>query len=112
MRRGSRNRSICLLGSRFRLASGLMTTVVSNLAPTATSTVDACHAPVQVRRATMHLDAGIWSRLPWLHQPNVLGVSRTAGPACPSRSGAAVAAEELRSHDWRTATAVTPPRWR
>ena len=43
---------------------------------------------------------------------NVLGVSCTAGPACRSRGGAAVAAEELPSHDWRTATAVTPSRWR
>jgi len=43
---------------------------------------------------------------------NVLGVSCAAGPACRSCSGAAVAAEELRSHDWRTATAVTPSRWR
>src|SRR5688500_10206247 len=47
-----------------------------------------------------------------IRPPNVLGVSCTAGPACRSRSGAAVAAEELRSHDWRTATAVTPSRWR
>ncbi len=47
-----------------------------------------------------------------IRRPNVLGVSCTAGPACRSRSGAAVAAEELRSHDWRTATAVTPSRLR
>ena len=40
--------------------------------------------------------------------PNVLGVSCTASSAYRSWSGAAVAAEELRSHDWRTATAVTP----
>ena len=47
-----------------------------------------------------------------LRPPNVLGVSCAAGPARRSRSGAAVAAEELRSHDWRTASAVTPSRWR
>jgi hypothetical protein len=43
---------------------------------------------------------------------NVRGVSCTAGPACRSPSGAAVAAKELQSHDWRPATAVTPSRWR
>jgi hypothetical protein len=40
--------------------------------------------------------------------PNVLGVSCTAGRACRSRSGAAVAAEELRSHDGE----LQPPRRR
>ena len=43
---------------------------------------------------------------------NVLGVSCTAGPACRSQSGAAVAANELPCSEWRTATAVTPSRWR
>ena len=42
---------------------------------------------------------------------NVLAVSRTAGPECRGRRGTAVAAEELRSHDWRTATAMTPSRF-
>jgi hypothetical protein len=37
-----------------------------------------------------------------------LGVSCAASPACRILSGAAVAAEELQSRDWRTATAVTP----
>jgi hypothetical protein len=49
---------------------------------------------------------------PWRRPYNVLGVSCAAGPACRSRSGAAVAAEELQRHDWRPATAVTPSRWR
>jgi hypothetical protein len=44
--------------------------------------------------------------------PNVLGVSCAAGPACRSRSGAAVAANDARRTEWRTATAVTPPRLR
>jgi len=44
--------------------------------------------------------------------PNVLGVSCTAGPACRSRSGAAVAANDVQRTEWRTATAVTPSRWR
>jgi hypothetical protein len=43
---------------------------------------------------------------------NVLGVSCAAGPACRSRSGAAVAANDVRRTEWRTATAVTPSRWR
>jgi hypothetical protein len=46
------------------------------------------------------------------HPPNVLGVSCAAGPACRSRSGAAVAANDVRRTEWRTATAVTPSRWR
>ena len=41
-------------------------------------------------------------------QPNGLGVSCAAGPACRSRSGAAVAADDVRRTEWRTATAVTP----
>ena len=45
-------------------------------------------------------------------QPNVLGVSCAAGPACRSRSGAVVAANDVRRTEWRTATAVTPSRWR
>jgi len=45
-------------------------------------------------------------------RPNVLGVSCAAGPACRSRSGAAVAAHDVRRTESRTATAVTPPRWR
>lgn len=49
---------------------------------------------------------------PGFRQPNILGVSRTAGPACRSRSGAAVDAEELHGDDWRTATAVTSSPWR
>ena len=40
--------------------------------------------------------------------PNVLGVSRTAGPACRSRSGTAVAADDVRRTEWRIANAVTP----
>jgi hypothetical protein len=51
-------------------------------------------------------------RQPWLHPPNVLGVSCTAGSACRSRSGAAVAADELLCSEWRPAAAVTPSRWR
>ena len=47
-----------------------------------------------------------------LRAPNVLGVSCTAGPAWQRQSGAAVAADDVRSTEWRTATAVTPPRWR
>jgi hypothetical protein len=47
-----------------------------------------------------------------LRPPNVLGVSCTAGSACRSRSGAAVAANDVRSTEWRTATAVTPSSWR
>src|SRR5687767_6815599 len=43
---------------------------------------------------------------------NVLGVSCTAGRACRSRSGAAVAANDVRRTEWRTATAVTPSCWR
>jgi hypothetical protein len=43
---------------------------------------------------------------------NVLGVSCAAGPASRSRSGAAVAANDVRSTEWRSATAVTPSRWR
>ena len=45
-------------------------------------------------------------------RPNVLGVSCAAGPASRSRSGAAVAANDVRRTEWRIATAVTPPRWR
>jgi hypothetical protein len=43
---------------------------------------------------------------------NVLGVSCTAGHACRSLSGAAVADDELPRSEWRTATAVTPSRGR
>ena len=43
---------------------------------------------------------------------NVLGVSCAAGPACRSQSGTAVAANDVRRTEWRTATAVTPSRWR
>jgi hypothetical protein len=45
-------------------------------------------------------------------RPNVLGVSCAAGPACRSRSGAAVAANDVRRTEWRAATAVTPSRSR
>ena len=47
-----------------------------------------------------------------LYPPNVLGVSCTAGSACRSRSGTAVAANDVRRTESRTATAVTPSRWR
>jgi hypothetical protein len=47
-----------------------------------------------------------------IRAPNVLGVSCTAGPACRSQSGAAVAANDVRSTEWQTATAVKPSRWR
>ena len=48
-----------------------------------------------------------------LNRPaNVLGVSCAAGPACRSRSGTAVAANDVRRTEWRTATVVTPSRWR
>jgi hypothetical protein len=47
-----------------------------------------------------------------IRRPNVLGVSCAAGPACRNRSGAAVAANDVRSTEWRVATAVTPSRWR
>ena len=46
------------------------------------------------------------------YPPNVLGVSCTARPACRSQSGAAVAANDVRRTESRTATAVTPSRWR
>ena len=39
---------------------------------------------------------------------NVLGVSCTAGPAWLRQSGAAAAADDVRSTEWRTAAAVTP----
>ena len=44
--------------------------------------------------------------------PNVLGVSCAAGPACrkPERRGGCRRGDA--KHDWRTATAVTPSRWR
>jgi hypothetical protein len=41
-----------------------------------------------------------------------LTLSCAARPACRSRSGAAVAAHDVRRTESRTATAVTPPRWR
>jgi len=44
--------------------------------------------------------------------PTHLTLSCAAGPACRSRSGAAVAANDVRRTEARTATAVTPPRWR
>ena len=47
-----------------------------------------------------------------LRRANVLGVSCAAGSACRSRSGAAVAANDVRRTELRTATAVTPSRWR
>jgi hypothetical protein len=47
-----------------------------------------------------------------IRPPNVLGVSGTAGPACRSRSGTAVAANDVQRTEWRTATAVTPSLWR
>ena len=47
-----------------------------------------------------------------IRPPNVLGVSCAAGPARRSRSGAAVAAHDIRRTESRPATAVTPSRWR
>ena len=47
-----------------------------------------------------------------IRRPNVLGVSCTAGSACRSRRGAAVAAHDVRRTESRTATAVTPSRSR
>jgi len=41
-----------------------------------------------------------------------LTLSCAAGSACRSRSGAAVAAHDVRRTEWRFATAVTPWRWR
>lgn len=39
---------------------------------------------------------------------NVLGVSRTAGPACRSQSVMPVATDNVGSTDWQTATGMTP----
>jgi hypothetical protein len=41
-----------------------------------------------------------------------LTLSCAAGSACRSRSGAPVAADDVRRAEWRTATGVTPSRWR
>jgi len=41
------------------------------------------------------------------YRPNVLGVSCAAVPALLRQSGAAVAANDVRRTEWRTATAVT-----
>src|ERR1051325_2269040 len=43
---------------------------------------------------------------------NVLGVSCAAGPAWLWQSVAAVAANDVRSTEWRTAPVVPPPRLR
>jgi hypothetical protein len=40
-----------------------------------------------------------------------LTLSCAAGPACRSRSGAPVAANDVRRTEWRTATGVTPSRF-
>ena len=85
------------------------------LASSATSGIPAPHrARVRLRRACKYAElhgkrAGTGSVI---RAPNVLGVSCTAGPASRSRSGAAVAAHDVRRTEWRTATAVTPSRWR
>jgi hypothetical protein len=87
--------------------------------------LDSCRRPnVQALRSSSTTLSTRWNvRVAKLHgvcattrisprRPNVLGVSCTACPACRSRSGAAVAANELPCSEWRTATAVTPSRWR
>ena len=68
------------------------------------------HAPeIDSRDSDVMGVASVATSLPWSSAPpNVLGVSCTAGPACRSRSGGAVAADEVRSTEWRIATAVTP----
>ena len=38
----------------------------------------------------------------FIRPANVLGVSRTAGPACRSRSGMPVATNDVRRSEWRT----------
>ena len=61
---------------------------------------------------TRSLMESVPTRTPMFRPPNGLGVSCTAGPAWLRQSGAAVSANELPGSEWRTATAVTPSRWR
>ena len=69
-------------------------------------------APAFGRRSTRLVPSPVLPRQLWLRMTNVLGVSCAAGPAGRSRSGAAVAANDVQRTEWRVATAVTPPRWR
>ena len=67
-----------------------------------------------LRRACARDSSDHWRlvHLACLQRSNVLGVSCAAGPARLRQSGAAVAANDVRRTEWRTATAVTPSRWR
>jgi hypothetical protein len=77
-----------------------------------------CH-PTQLRRvpsvdteASRLVSSSVPSPQWWTRLTNVLGVSCAAGPALLRQSGAAVAANDVRGAEWRTATAVTRSRWR
>jgi hypothetical protein len=52
------------------------------------------------------------TRAPMFVRPTDLTISCAAGLACRSLSGAAIAANDVRRTEWRTATGVTPPRSR
>jgi hypothetical protein len=53
---------------------------------------------------------GVQTRKMWFVRLTDLTLSCAAGPACRSRSGAPVAANDVRRIEWRTATGVTPSR--